>query len=270
MALINSADEAAAWARRSLPAKNTLTAADARMVEQRFQARLGAIGDTEAAGGPQERSGGVMAAALVAGGTIADFPHVIPDQSAASVGSADAGRSEKATAVAGKRSRQPHRTVIGVWARQFACAIRTIGDSCCDRLAWCAAVCRPTRITSPSHNRARSDAGSATSSWSRFAGSTTASSTAQGTNLLGGAASTSTRFQSRGGSGSRPGATANCPAHATPPPRRRLWTSPQYHPKEPEAATETAIRTTPLSPLSPGYRNSGLRAELCGAQCRSW
>jgi hypothetical protein len=40
MAAINSADEAAAWAQRSLPAKNTLTAADAKMVEQRFQARL--------------------------------------------------------------------------------------------------------------------------------------------------------------------------------------------------------------------------------------
>jgi len=114
MEAINSVDEAAAWARRSLPAKNTLTAADARMVEQRFQARLGAIGDTEAAGGPQERPGAVMAGALGAGGTIADSPHAIPDQSAASGGSADAVRSEKATAVAGKRPRQPHRTVIGV------------------------------------------------------------------------------------------------------------------------------------------------------------
>jgi hypothetical protein len=36
MAGINSADEAAAWAHRNLPAKNTLTAADAKMVEERF------------------------------------------------------------------------------------------------------------------------------------------------------------------------------------------------------------------------------------------
>ena len=43
MAAINSADEAAAWAHRNLPAKNTLTAADAKMVEERFQARLSAI-----------------------------------------------------------------------------------------------------------------------------------------------------------------------------------------------------------------------------------
>src|SRR6266550_7882438 len=44
MAAINSADEAAAWAHRNLPAKNTLTAADAKMVEERFRARLSAIG----------------------------------------------------------------------------------------------------------------------------------------------------------------------------------------------------------------------------------
>src|SRR5262249_30107440 len=40
MAAINSPDEAAAWAHRNLPAKNTLTTADAKIVEERFQARL--------------------------------------------------------------------------------------------------------------------------------------------------------------------------------------------------------------------------------------
>jgi hypothetical protein len=39
-------DEATAWARRNLPAKNTLTAADAKIVEERFQARLSTIGDS--------------------------------------------------------------------------------------------------------------------------------------------------------------------------------------------------------------------------------
>jgi ERF superfamily len=43
MAAINSADEAATWAQRSLPAKNTLNAADAKMVEEQFAARLSAI-----------------------------------------------------------------------------------------------------------------------------------------------------------------------------------------------------------------------------------
>ena len=44
LAAINSADEAASWAHRNLPAKNTLTAADAKIVEERFRARLSAIG----------------------------------------------------------------------------------------------------------------------------------------------------------------------------------------------------------------------------------
>ena len=43
MAAINSADEAASWAHRNLPAKNTLTDADAKIVEERFRARLSAI-----------------------------------------------------------------------------------------------------------------------------------------------------------------------------------------------------------------------------------
>jgi hypothetical protein len=40
-----SADEAAGWAHRSLPAKNTLTAADADLVEAGFRAKLAALGD---------------------------------------------------------------------------------------------------------------------------------------------------------------------------------------------------------------------------------
>jgi hypothetical protein len=42
---LQSADEAASWAHRSLPAKNTLTAADADLVEIGFRARLAAFGD---------------------------------------------------------------------------------------------------------------------------------------------------------------------------------------------------------------------------------
>ena len=45
LAAINSADEAALWAQRNLPAKNTLTAPDAKMVEERFKERLSAIGN---------------------------------------------------------------------------------------------------------------------------------------------------------------------------------------------------------------------------------
>src|ERR1700730_11235240 len=46
MSAIKSADEAAAWAQRNLPTKNTLTAADARIVEEQFRARLSTVSDS--------------------------------------------------------------------------------------------------------------------------------------------------------------------------------------------------------------------------------
>ena len=45
LAAIHSIDDAAAWARQNLSAKNTLTAADAQIVEEGFQIRLSTIGD---------------------------------------------------------------------------------------------------------------------------------------------------------------------------------------------------------------------------------
>jgi hypothetical protein len=104
MSAINSADEAAAWARRSLPAKNTLTAADARMVEQRFQARLSAIGDA-GAGKLPATSRGSAAGRPVEGRIIGNPPHAVRDQRAVSDGSAEVVTSEKAGTAAGKRPR---------------------------------------------------------------------------------------------------------------------------------------------------------------------
>jgi len=52
LSAITSADDAAAWAHRNLPAKNTLTAGDAQIIEARFQARLSAIDDSVTAEGP--------------------------------------------------------------------------------------------------------------------------------------------------------------------------------------------------------------------------
>jgi ERF superfamily len=52
LAAINSTDDAAAWAHRNLPAKNTLAAADAQIVEERFRARLSTIGDCRGAAEP--------------------------------------------------------------------------------------------------------------------------------------------------------------------------------------------------------------------------
>jgi len=58
LAAMNSTDEAALWARQNLSAKNTLTADDARIVEEKFQSRLSTIGDGE---GPTESSNPVSA-----------------------------------------------------------------------------------------------------------------------------------------------------------------------------------------------------------------
>jgi ERF superfamily len=52
--VLQSADEAASWAYRSLPAKNTLTTADAEFVEAGFRLKLGGFGDGQTGDGLQE------------------------------------------------------------------------------------------------------------------------------------------------------------------------------------------------------------------------
>jgi hypothetical protein len=49
---LQTADEAAGWAHRNLPAKNTLTAADAELVEAGFRAQLATFSDGKPAKGP--------------------------------------------------------------------------------------------------------------------------------------------------------------------------------------------------------------------------
>jgi hypothetical protein len=68
LSAINSADDAAIWAHRNLPAKNSLTAVDAQIVEARFQARLSTIGDDKTTQGPPGQ-GGVSADLLAANRT---------------------------------------------------------------------------------------------------------------------------------------------------------------------------------------------------------
>jgi hypothetical protein len=62
LAAINSADEAALWARQNLSAKNTLTADDARFVEQEFQTRLSTTGEGQGLSEPSNAAsvGNVM------------------------------------------------------------------------------------------------------------------------------------------------------------------------------------------------------------------
>src|SRR5450759_827590 len=47
LAGLNSADELASWAHRILPAKNTLTAIDARLLEEAFASKMTALADAE-------------------------------------------------------------------------------------------------------------------------------------------------------------------------------------------------------------------------------
>jgi hypothetical protein len=91
LAAINSADEAAAWAHRNLPAKNTLTAADAKIVEERFRARLSAIGPSHGAGDrPAEGY---------------EPPHAVPVQTGASSASDAATRQNAPMRAPKKQSR---------------------------------------------------------------------------------------------------------------------------------------------------------------------
>jgi hypothetical protein len=89
VAAISSEDQAAAWAHRNLAAKNTLTAADAKIVEEQFQAKLTTVRD----------------------GT--DPADAIPSVKIVSSAQADPAASEKAPAAVAKRSRRSSEGALG-------------------------------------------------------------------------------------------------------------------------------------------------------------
>jgi ERF superfamily len=93
---INSTDEAAAWARQNLSAKNMLTAGDARIVEEEFETKVSTIGDSE---GPSEPSNPVS------------VPNVMP------AGRPDAGDSQKTWKVSGKPARNSAVRALGKTVR---------------------------------------------------------------------------------------------------------------------------------------------------------
>jgi hypothetical protein len=131
MAAINSADEAAAWAHRNLPAKNTLIAADAKMVEEQFRERLSAIGAPDGiCGGP---------AACGTPGSLATnlMSHLMRPRTKpwCPVGQTrlPARRHRRRPG----NNRAAARSVF--WAKRFDCAIRSIASSCCGSHALCAA-----------------------------------------------------------------------------------------------------------------------------------
>ena len=110
MATINSADEATAWARRNLPAKNTLTAADAKIVEEWFQARLSTISDGQVPDGTTP--------AGTPDGLAPDRPpQAVPDEDLVSTGRADADTSQRASMRAQKRFRSGVAHALGKTVR---------------------------------------------------------------------------------------------------------------------------------------------------------
>jgi hypothetical protein len=111
---MGSADEAAAWAHRNLPVKNTLTAADAKIVEERFQARLSTIGDARTTDGTSDG----QAPDETPDGLATDGPpNAVPDQSVVSASGANAGTSQKASKLAQKRSRSSAVRALGKTVR---------------------------------------------------------------------------------------------------------------------------------------------------------
>jgi hypothetical protein len=109
MAAINSEDEAAGWAHRNLPAKNTLTAADAKMVEERFQARLSTISNGVA---PAEISDGLTPPQALRVATPGQSDVVAEKQNGP-----DAGPSHKGSTRAKKQSRQDVVGALGKTVR---------------------------------------------------------------------------------------------------------------------------------------------------------
>jgi ERF superfamily len=103
MVAITSEDEAAASAHRNIPAKNTLTAADAVIVEERFRARLGEIIHRKGPEGTSGRSG-MNSDGPAPSRTATDPARRVPHQSIPSA--EDTASGEKAPAAAAKRSRR--------------------------------------------------------------------------------------------------------------------------------------------------------------------
>jgi hypothetical protein len=107
LSAINAADEAAVWAQQNLPVKDTLTAGDAKILEERFQARLSAISEGHGPDGTTTLDG------------VAPHqrPHAVYDKKLVSAGQADADTSHKTSPVLKKRSRSGVIRALGKTVR---------------------------------------------------------------------------------------------------------------------------------------------------------
>jgi hypothetical protein len=117
MAAINSADEAAAWAHRNLPAKNTLTAADAKLVEEAFAARLFQISDASDETRDDPTSDDGSAAPTPGNPDPAEPPHAAAEQRVMQSRESNAGTSQKPSKVAKRQSRTAVVRALGKTVR---------------------------------------------------------------------------------------------------------------------------------------------------------
>ena len=136
--VLQSADEAASWAQRSLPAKNTLTASDAQLVEASFGAKVVTFGDQE----PAERQPECWARAEMAGRRDNEAQTGEPDRVVASAA----------------RAAEPVPAEGALRQRPSACATRSTASSSRASRVCCAAAHPQTRITCALPNPGRWDA----------------------------------------------------------------------------------------------------------------
>jgi hypothetical protein len=110
LSAINTADEAAVWAQQNMPVKDTLTAGDAKILEERFQARLSAISAGHA-------PDGTTSADTLEGVAPHQRPHAVHDKNLVSAGQTDADTSHKTSPVFKKRSRSGVIRALGKTVR---------------------------------------------------------------------------------------------------------------------------------------------------------
>jgi ERF superfamily len=117
MAAINSADQAAAWAHRNLPAKNTLTAADAKLVEEAFAARLFQISDASDETRDDPTSDDGSAAPTPGNPGPAEPPHAAAEQRVMQSRESNVGTGQKPSKVAKRQSRTAVVRALGKTVR---------------------------------------------------------------------------------------------------------------------------------------------------------
>ena len=170
---LKSADEAADWVHKNLPAKNTLTPADAETVEASFRERLATIEGGQVSAASRRARLPIRATSL------------------------RASKAEPSTVPRRPLRKRQSSGAVALRRRPFVCATRSTANSSPRNPASSAAARPPKRITFALPNPARSAARSATNTRSQSAASIIASCTATAMRPHGGPGSASIPCRSR-------------------------------------------------------------------------